>query len=347
MSARVIHGDCLDVMPTLGLSGVDAIVTDPPYGLSFMGKAWDRGVPGPMYWSQALRVVRPGGYLLSFGGTRTFHRLTCAIEDGGWEIHDCISWLYGSGFPKHRSKLKPAWEPIILARRPAATATPLNIDACRLDSGERALRVPAGRTGAIYGAGLEGGLAAGTTEQGRWPANVILDEESAALLDEQTGELSAGNHPALRRGIGFTENGGGSNAGTSGDRRGTDSGGASRFYYCAKTSRSERDAGLTGERKALNWSSGTQSPGTFQSAGTDKTARNHHPTVKPLSLMRWLCRLVTPSGGLILDPFCGSGSTGCAAALEGFRFLGIELDAEYVAIADARIAHHATLAGAA
>jgi DNA modification methylase len=128
----VIQGDCLEVMPTLPADSVDAIITDPPYGLSFMGKHWDHGVPGVEFWKAAIRVAKPGSYLLAFGGTRTYHRLACAIEDAGFEIQDCLSWLYGSGFPKHKSKLKPAWEPIIMARKPAPKATLLNIDACRI-----------------------------------------------------------------------------------------------------------------------------------------------------------------------------------------------------------------------
>jgi DNA modification methylase len=119
-------------MPTLDASAYDSIVTDPPYGLSFMGKSWDHGVPGVAFWTEALRGVQPGGYLLAFGGTRTYHRLAVAIEDAGFQIQDCLSWLYGSGFPKHKSKLKPAWEPIIMARKPAPKATLLNIDACRI-----------------------------------------------------------------------------------------------------------------------------------------------------------------------------------------------------------------------
>src|SRR5689334_21480892 len=128
-----MHGDCLDMMRTLDADSIDAIVTDPPYGLKFMGKHWDHGVPGAAFWTEALRVAKPGTYLLAFGGTRTYHRMTCAIEDAGWEIHDCLCWLYGSGFPKHKSKLKPAYEPIVMARKPAPRATLLHIDACRLE----------------------------------------------------------------------------------------------------------------------------------------------------------------------------------------------------------------------
>jgi site-specific DNA-methyltransferase (adenine-specific) len=345
MSARVLVGDCLDVLPTLAIGCVDAVVTDPPYGLAFMGKAWDHGVPGAAYWSAALHVVKPGAYLLAFGGTRTFHRLACAIEDAGWELQDTLSWLYGSGFPKHKSKLKPGWEPIILARRPASKATPLNIDACRLPVSDAAYAANcSGDRGHAENRTreMDFGMTAGSAHKGgRWPANVVLDEDAAALLDAQSGTLTSGANPTRRGSNKF--------ANTYGDfigqeqcepARGVDVGGASRFYYCAKASRAERDAGLTGEKRPLLWSSGTQSPGTFQSAGTDKSARNHHPTVKPLALMRWLCRLITPPGGTILDQFAGSGSTGCAAELEGFHSILVEREPEYAEIIRARVAHY-------
>ena len=286
-------------MPTLEAESIDAIVCDPPYGLGFMGKAWDHGVPGVPFWSAALRVARPGSHLLAFGGTRTYHRLTSAIEDAGWEIRDCLSWLYGSGFPKHSSALKPAWEPIILARRPAPRATPLNIDGCRIAEQAAQWGEPKPTTA--------------DDASGRWPANVCLDEDAAALLDAQSGELKGAAsyvrktdatkslYGQARRDAGSVMTGYG------------DVGGASRFLYTAKASRRERGEG------------------------------NDHPTVKPLALMRWLCRLVTPKGGSILDPFCGSGTTGRAAVAEGFSFIGIELSEEYAAIARARIAEYAPL----
>lgn len=336
-------------MPTLALSSFDAIVTDPPYELGFMGKAWDKsGAPfQPMTWAHALRVVKPGGYLLAFGGTRTFHRLTCAIEDGGFEIHDCLSWLYGSGFPKHASKLKPAWEPIIVARRPSREATPLNIDACRIavtdDAYARNHSGDRGHAGTReHGEATDMRMGGGSANDGgRWPANVVIDEAAAESIDEQTGILTSGANPE-RRSTDKTRNTFGKFPGQEICRplRGADSGGASRFYYCAKASRKERELGLDGsfDRKPLNWSNGEQSPGTFQSEGTTRDVRNHHPTVKPIALTRWLCRLVTPPGGTVLDPFVGSGSTGCGARLEGFGFTGIELIPEFAQIADARMA---------
>lgn len=354
MDIRV--GDCREVMPSL--ARVDAIVCDPPYEIGFMGKAWDRsGVAfNPLTWALALSAIRPGGYLLAFGGTRTFHRMTCAIEDAGWEIHDCLSWLYGSGFPKHRSKLKPAWEPIIVARRPAKQATELNIDACRIEvvdedyaknhSGDRG-HGGTRDTGEVTSIRAGGGSA---SDGGRWPANVVIDKQTALAIDEQTGILTSNSGKPFRRQPDSNRNAYGAFNGTDYEGFYGDSGGASRFYYCAKASRAERDMGLGAgfERKPLNWSrSGDANPGSFQSEGTDKTARNYHPTVKPLALMRWLCRLVTPANGVVLDPFMGSGSTGCAAVAEGFRFIGIELNAGYLEIARARIAAAHSLRGVA
>lgn len=306
-------------MGAMEADSVDAIVTDPPYGLAFMGKGWDHAVPGVEFWSAALRVAKPGTYLLAFGGTRTFHRLAVAIEDAGWEIHDCLTWLYGSGFPKHKSKLKPAWEPIILARKPAKRATLLNIEQCRIEA-ER----PTGWAGVPTGwaaGGLDSREPGGRPVTGRYPANVVLDEDAAAMLDAQSG--------------------------------------ASRFFYCAKASRAEREAGLEGMPRRVagvgnvDEQSGRDSSLPSNQYRTDSRQRvargetptipraNHHPTVKPIALMRWLVRLVAPEGGLVLDPFAGSGSTGCAAVLEGRQFIGAELDADYAAIARARIAHWA------
>ena len=363
----VLHGDCLAVMPTLDAKSVDAIVCDPPYGLSFMGKAWDHGVPGEPFWREALRVAKPGAHLVAFGGTRTFHRLTCAIEDAGWEIRDCLSWLYGSGFPKSNNgpwggtALKPAWEPIILARKPlvgtvaknvAAHGTgALNVDGCRI---EGTVQAAAGSFG--FGAGRLDGYRLGDgrtyTISGRWPANVCLDEDGAKMLDQQTGILSVtGKRSAASRerwtdGVSPMVGANATNAKRT--EYANDSGGASRFFYCAKASRKEREAGLEGMPEQMyarsNGAKAAAGRGEEYEAadnGLNRTTKttNHHPTVKPIALMRWLCRLVTPKGGLILDPFCGSGSTGCAAVAEGFRFVGIEREAEYVTIAERRIRH--------
>lgn len=326
---EVRHGDCRDVMRSLPPESVDAIVSDPPYGLSFMGKEWDHGVPGVEFWTEALRVAKPGAHLVAFGGTRTYHRLAVAIEDAGWEVRDCLSWLYGSGFPKSHNldgehkgwgtALKPAWEPIILARKPltgtvAANVTQygtgaINVDGCRIGTEVWTRKA----TGNSTPYGSETTWSTSKTPDidrsgvGRWPANVCLDDDAAALLGEP-----------------------------------------SRFFYTAKVSRREREAGLEGMPERISAkSNGAQAaedrgemydPDTI---GLNRASRttNHHPTVKPIALMRWLCRLVTPPGGLILDPFNGSGSTGCAAVLEGFRYLGAELEPEYVEIARRRIAY--------
>ena len=371
----VIHADCLDAMRAMPADSVDSIVSDPPYGLAFMGKAWDHGVPGVPFWAEALRVAKPGAHLVAFGGTRTYHRLACAIEDAGWEIRDCLSWLYGSGFPKSHNldgdwqgwgtALKPAWEPIILARKPlvgtvaanvAAHGTgALNVDGCRIASIFPIQATAANRVCFTPGQPSDDGYIKGTGREyrdgGRWPANVVLDEDAAAMLDAQSGERPSTGTPTREAKRAKSESipSRGVTGWADGQPQGplySDSGGASRFFYCAKASRREREAGLEGmpERVNLDLTSGDRNREN-ERAGTNRNgplrAANHHPTVKPIALMRWLCRLVTPPNGLILDPFTGSGTTGCAAVLEGFRFLGCEREAEYVAIAERRIAHWA------
>ena len=346
-------GNCLDVLKTLPDNSVDSIVTDPPYGLSFMGKKWDYDVPSKEIWIECLRVLKCGGHLLAFGGTRTYHRLVVEIEDAGFDIRDTIQWIYGSGFPKSmniskaidkaagakrevvgrnpnsREKcdksntlyesgtvgktdyitkpatpeaeqwggwgtaLKPANEPICLARKPLKEKTiaanviehgtgALNIDECRIETDEKlvaggSLRINSGdeRNGAALGMFQDGTPNTYKQNQlGRFPANVILDEEVGVMLDEQSGV------------------------------------GASRFFYCAKAHKKEKNLGLD---------------------------NNFHPTVKPVKLMRYLCRLITPPNGTVLDPFMGSGTTGIGAMLEGFDFIGIEMEEEYLKIAEARI----------
>lgn len=600
MSWEVRQGDCIEQMRGFEADSIDAIVTDPPYALSFMGKAWDTaGVAfDPATWTEALRVLKPGGHLLAFGGTRTYHRLTCAIEDAGFEVRDCLAWLYGSGFPKSLdvskaidkaagaerevvgtrrqranspdsgvpmnasvaevepitapatpeaaqwqgwgTALKPAWESIIWAQKPSGEAdtirrslwllteqlrslasdaesdsssrpaaldeafasagwtvderrntraalreamgtsqfesaltTSLSIvsswsdtldglceltstfttetasgtttalrtlKSCLSDltprtmlqaatnpdgsawsalpaasafsavelrlSATRELLAPEPATsespalsqggvapngepivlarkplaGTVAGnclaygtgalnvdgcrVGFEGaafdGTGLGRREEpvvgnpaGRWPANVILDPEAAALLDEQSGTLTSGANPTRRRSDKFrTAYGDFEGESECIPARGADSGGASRFFYCAKASRAERNAGLDGfEAKPVRpsgsnfgeqtmWNGENGDP-EWRKKNPNNPAANVHPTVKPIALMRWLCRLVTPPGGTILDPFTGSGTTGCAAVLEDFDFVGIEREAEYVALAEARISHWA------
>ena len=394
MTWRVELGDCLAVMRTLPEASVDAVVTDPPYGIGFMGHEWDQPAAAPaghrsstprslarvgssaavhagsydlapaalrafQEWTSAwatevLRVLKPGGHLVSFASTRTNHRHVCGIEDGGFEIRDSLCWLFGEGFPKSHnltgdwegwgSALKPAHEPIALARAPLAVRAmrdnvaehgvgALHVAACRIDSGTRATRLPTPGSRASV---------ATVTDAGRWPANVLVDEEAAAAIDEQSGVLLSGANPTRRSADKF--------AGVYGDfrgreecipARGQDAGGASRFFYCAKASRGERDAGLTDVEatEKETWSSGDANPGAFQSGGTRALARNAHPTVKPIALMRWLGRLVARTGAVVLDPFTGSGTTGIAAVLEGCDFIGIEREASYASIARGRIAH--------
>lgn len=387
-------GDCLEVMPTLAADSVDSIVTDPPYGLSFMGKDWDHGVPGEPFWREALRVAKPGAHLLAFGGTRMFHRLAVAIEDAGWEIRDTVMWVYGSGFPKSLNvskaidkaagaerevvgtklgrpgyslkngeaggvamegnvdgslrnaeaecaitapatdaarqwdgwgtALKPAWEPVIVARKPlngtvAANVQQhgtgaLNVDGCRVEVDPEDVRSGGfGKGKRPWQTGDVGGNTVRVgSEVGRWPANLIHDGSEEAVELFPTTTSGGGNKS--RKGTTANTTCYGVYNSPPPDIREVDTGSAARFFYCAKASRADRNGGL-------------------------EAARNPHPTVKPTALMRYLCRLVTPPGGVVLDPFMGSGSTGKAAVAEGFRFVGIELEPEYVTIAIKRICH--------
>lgn len=289
----------------------DGCLTDPPYGLSFMGRKWDRSVPGSDVWGEVLRVLKPGAFMLAFGGTRTYHRLTCAIEDAGFEVRDCLMWLYGSGFPKSKSCLKPAWEPIILARK-RGPMLPLAIDACRIGvtGGVKTSVIgPVPANTNTYGRELSRRKRSTDINAGRWPANVILDEAAAAELDGQSGHGKSTRRVGDRTGknsqtFGFFA---GNQAVVMGH---TDSGGASRFFYCAKASPAERGG-------------------------------NTHPTVKPLKLTEHLARLIlppTPNARLIV-PFSGSGSEIIGAKRAGWKRVdGIELNPEYIEIAQARSA---------
>ncbi|MBP7532418.1 MAG: site-specific DNA-methyltransferase, partial [Ottowia sp.] len=297
---------------------------------------------------EALRVAKPGAYLAAFGGTRTFHRLACAIEDAGWELRDTLMWVYGSGFPKSHNgdwggtALKPAWEPIILARKPltgtvaanhAAHGTGgLNIDGCRVPGEKPATtRGAGGQNGAYSPLGAQGRI--DDDGLGRWPANLIHDgsDEVLAGFPETKGGT------AVRRNSGGNTFGGDCPKPPMGDMGYGDTGSAARFFYAAKASREDRDDGCKHiERTMVHGPSGDGR--CWDIPGSKSTPKsNNHPTVKPTELMRWLCRLVTPAGGLVLDPFAGSGSTGRGAAAEGMQFIGIELDPHYAAIAEARI----------
>lgn len=416
MNAQIIHGNSLNELSYLEENSIDAIVTDPPYELGFMGKQWDAS--GIAYniqlWAQCLRVLKPGGHLLAFGGTRTYHRMACAIEDAGFEIRDSIQWIYGSGFPKSLdvskaidraagvereivgerklggnaaqstqekggtfasntnsvgvepisvpitipateeakqwegwgTALKPAHEPIVLARKPFDGTVAnnvltygtgaLNIDKSRV--GNEIIKTSGGRSVAVSGdervgaaLGMYGESAPLNTEhQGRWPANVIHDgsDEVVALFPS-----SKAGKPRPDRGTGgiWSE----SMGIPCGPQYGDD-GSAARFFYCAKASKADRNAGLDGMPEKRPDDRTTNGMGTFEEKGVAKQA-NHHPTVKPTELMRYLCRLITPPNGIILDPFAGSGSTLVAATLEGFGSIGIEMTAEYIPIIEARI----------
>jgi DNA modification methylase len=306
---------------------------------------------------EALRILKPGGHLVAAGAPRSAHRLAAGLEDAGFEIRDTITHLFGSGFPKSYNlpdgwgtALKPAAEFWTLARKPLAGTVAanvqahgtgaLNVDGCRIgaDGGTTSTGEP-NRLNAVYGDGM-GGLGIEPLNAGRWPANVVLDPEAAAMLDEQTGTLHThGNRsdtPVRKSGIW-----GGAKVEGFDSRFTGDSGGASRFFYCAKSSSAERNAGLDGfeaQKRGSNFGMDGARPHTADDYVYEaKDARNVHPTVKPIALMRWLVRLVTPPGGTVLDPFAGSGTTGAAAMLEGFRFVGIEREPEYAAIARARI----------
>ena len=392
---KLIHADCLEAMKKMPDNSVDAVVTDPPYGLSFMGKKWDYDVPSVEVWCECLRVLKPGGHLLAFAGSRTYHRLVVNVEDAGFEIRDQIMWVYGSGFPKSHNiskaidkaagaerevvgikshpryllprtnspnhmdrergidgghgidrpaaqitapatpeaqqwdgggtALKPAHEPIVVARKPLAGTVAanvlehgtggLNIDGCRV--GDTVETWPSSRSYPLrtkHNSGDSYGSRNAKTEKtqeapaGRFPANFIHDgsDEVTSLFPEEKA----------------------------------------RFFYCAKAGKAERNAGLEAfEDKKSHHNSG----GIGRKVSVEKRLKqgkenapimkNIHPTVKPIALMRYLCRLVTPPNGVVLDPFMGSGTTGVGAVAEGFDFIGIEMDEEYLKIADARIKH--------
>lgn len=394
---RIHTGGGREVMRGMAENSIDSIVTDPPYDLTsarpggrseatrgavmrgFMGLKWDgSGVAfEPETWREALRVLKPGGHLLAFGGTRTYHRMVCAIEDAGFEIRDQIGWAYGSGFPKSHNgewggtALKPAWEPICMARKPLIGTVEanwrewgtgaLNIDGCRVGDEVRfnaaANNKPGGNILMLSAVGMPQD-AEGRTAVGRWPANLIHDGSDEVLesFPQAPGQLATESFTApsskTRNVFGAMRRGNGRDGEPSADddnegavgfkmrpgARRLDSGSAARFFYCSKASRADRNEGLAGmpERVLSVWG-GDEDDLSAGKKATRPTA-NHHPTVKPTDLMRYLCRLVTPPGGLVLDPFAGSGSTGKAAMLEGFRFIGIDLTPEYVALAERRIA---------
>ena len=408
MSVSLHQGDCLVTLRGMADNSVDSIVTDPPYGLSFMGKKWDYDVPSVEIWAECLRVLKPGGHLLAFAGTRTQHRMAVRIEDAGFEIRDMIMWTYASGFPKsldvskqidkaagharateyepnHKNgtfgkgmgggkhgaqseppiteaarqwqgwgtALKPALEPITMARKPLVGTVAanvlehgtgaLNIDGCRVEGTPAPTRFDPAKHGhegwRMNATGAE--CAANASPLGRWPANLIHDG-SEEVTDGFPVLKNAGSSRAAIR---DAENAGIFGvAGGDGHRFG-DTGSAARFFYCAKASKADREEGLDGAPDRVlamsNQAKAELARGNMHEGesgmNTAKVRKNHHPTVKPTDLMAYLCRLVTPPGGVVLGPFMGSGSTGKAALREGFGFIGCEMSPEYMAIASARI----------
>lgn len=400
---KLINDDCFEALKALPDNSVHAVVTDPPYGLSamkpkdvreclaawstgetwapngsgFMGKAWDAWVPPPELWREVARVLKPGGHLLVFAGSRTQDLMGVSLRLAGLEIRDTLQWLYGSGFPKSHdvskaldkregvqgevihtetrynepnglvavgqgprklvtrtvrapsseqakqwkgwgTALKPAYEPVILARKPLEGTVAqntldhgcggINVDGCRVDmNGDSVTCTDNGVADrAAFGAYTQPRVFH-SHEGGRFPANVLIDDTAAQLLNDQAGAN------------------------------------VSRFFYTAKTSRKEREAGLAS--LPLRQAGAMVGAETRPDRPTNHPMRaNHHPTVKPIELMRYLVRLVTPPQGTVLDPFMGSGSTGCAAALEGVDFVGVEREAEYFEIASARIEHWTSVA---
>ena len=415
----ILKGNCLDTLKTLPDCSVDSIVTDPPYELGFMGKSWDNS--GIAYnqdlWAECLRVLKPGGHLLAFSGSRTYHRMVVAIEDSGFEIRDQIMWIYSSGFPKSHNvskaidkaagaerevvgsrpltgngktmrsgfhqpdgtgagetekqdvfeftapatpaakqwqgwgtALKPAHEPIVVARKPLIGTVAQNV----LTYGTGAINIDGSRVGLLHGETKVGGFGNGgigfgggdgknvewqENTQGRWPANVIHDGSDEVLAGFPiTGPAKSGKR----------EPNGKKQTNAFGDYIGRpdvisghdDNGGsAARFFYCAKASKSERNAGLEGlpERRESDRERDDGVGGDNPRNRTNEAKRNFHPTVKPLALMRYLIKLVTPPGGTVLDPFLGSGSTAVAAILEGFEWIGCEMTEDYFPIIEARV----------
>lgn len=354
---KLLHGNNLDLLRTMPDNSVDAIVTDPPYGLGkepdalamlrdwmehghhdvkskkgFMGKKWDAFVPQPAQWKECFRVLKPGGHVLAFAGTRTQDLMALGLRIAGFEIRDLVAWIYGSGFPKVKTVLKPALEPITLARKPGKSE--LQIDLCRVeDSGGVKWEKPRGGFW-VTDADADAKAKLVQNPLGRWPANVIHDgsDEVLALFPESKGQQGDLKGHAKQR---KSPNGCYGKFPPAKDAAArNDSGSAARFFYAAKVSAKERNEGLE-HLPDHDW----QGDGAAVPERDNRPfnpSKNHHPTVKPIALMRYLCRLVTPPGGTILDPWMGSGSTGKAAALEGFDFIGMEQDAEYFRIAQAR-----------
>jgi|TARA_R100000049_G_C1931556_1_gene75503 site-specific DNA-methyltransferase (adenine-specific) len=370
-NATIYHGDCMEVLESL--ENIDSCVADPPYGLSFMGKKWDYDVPKKELWERVFASMKQGAHLLSFFGSRTYHRGVIPIEDAGFDIRDQLMWLYGSGFPKSHNigkavegnsewegwgtALKPAHEPIVMARKPFKGSVAenvlehgtggINIDGCRVGTDDKLSIGSNKRDNANVNFGMKDNREEQKQhEQGRFPANVIHDGSEEVLeIFPQTGKSSGGR--SYQNTNQMYSGGWADEKGNKTDPSFGDEGTAARYFYCAKASKQDRDEGLDGfVEKMMGMSGGAQSHGegyspskTGEDIGLNRVIarKNTHPTVKPTELMRYLCRLVTPKGGVVLDPFMGSGSTGKGALLEGFKFIGIEVEREYFDIACARL----------
>lgn len=416
-SVTLYHGDCIEVMARMPANSVDAVVSDPPYGLGFMGQSWDTFKPGEgesritenraiesdnpnlrgrtrgpasspsaveydrtiegqrsfQRWTEdwareAYRVLKPGGHALVCGAPRSAHRMVSGLEDAGFEIRDSLAWLFGQGFPKSHNldgeyegwgtALKPGHEPIAVGRKPMSGTVEenmavwgvgaLNIDRCRLQiddadyarnaSGDRGHED--NRTRAHEAFKMTAGSA---SDIGRWPANVALDAQAASRLDAQAGERKSGANPTRRGSDKFRKVFGKFKGSEECDpARGAEVGGASRFFFVAKPSRTERDFGcddlphLT-PGECTERAEGSAGITPYAGAGRSGGGRNPHPTVKPVALMRWLIWLVTPAGGIVLDPFLGSGTTGMACVVDGYQFIGIEREEKYLTVGKARI----------
>ena len=405
----LLKGNCLETLKSLPDNSIDAVVTDPPYELGFMGKSWDS--TGIAYnvevWKECLRVLKPGGHLLAFGGSRTYHRLACAVEDAGFEIRDQIMWIYGSGFPKSldvskaidksagaerevvgkkitrkanapRSEgrnhidcasgqmevsitapataedqrcqgwgtaLKPAHEPIVVARKPLIGTVAnniltygtgaLNIDGSRVGLQDGEIKVGGFGNGGIgFGGGDASGVEWQKDTKGRWPANVIHDGSEEVLAGFPDAKGGTWNPTAGARH--FNNDGEPTLYKTS--KSDASEGSAGRFFYCAKASKAERNAGLEGlPEQMLTGRDEGQDAMQVPYKTRSKVTANFHPTVKPLALMRYLIKLVTPPNGTVLDPFLGSGTTAVAAVLEGCEWIGCELTPDYHPIIEARV----------
>jgi site-specific DNA-methyltransferase (adenine-specific) len=358
----MIHGDCLAEMKKMDDNSIDFIVTDPPFGISFMSKHWDHQIPSHKYWKEMLRVCKPGSMMACAGLPRMIHRLGCIIEDSGWIIRDMIMHLFGQGFPKshnhfgfegYGTALKPSWEGWLLCMKPLDGTykenaekwglAGINIKSCRIGTDGATKRseqtqYPKNENGtedrsqhwARTGHKIE------NLEIGRWPANLILDEESAEMLDQQSG-ISKSPLVGNRKGKRHNIDGWGHTSQEENFPCYGDSGGASRFFYCAKASSSERNKGLEGLpiKETHRYGSGI---GEGKHPELPSKGQNTHPTVKPISLMKYIIKLLAPPGNpTLLDPFAGSGTTILSAKELGINAIGIEKEQEYYEIAKARI----------